>query len=66
MLGVKVCGLATALAPARDSYEGAAGSKDADQGPQPHDGTEEDPGADHGESQLGGRFINTSHTHSFR
>ena len=66
MLGVKVCGLATALALARDSYECAARSKDAEQGPEAQDGTDQYPRADQGESTLGGRFINTSHTHSFR
>lgn len=65
--GVKnACGLAAVLELLGDTHECAAGSKDTDQRPEAQDGTEEYPGADHGKSQLASRFINTSHTQSFR
>jgi hypothetical protein len=69
VLGVTVCGLAAALALAlalRDTCECAARNQDSKQGPEAQDGTDKYSCADHGQSQLAGRFTNTSHTHSFR
>ena len=60
-----VSATALALAP-RDSYECAARTKNAEKGPETEDGTDKYSRADHGESTLGGRFINSSHTQSFQ